>query len=153
MIIEYAGLHYQALNPCKKQKIFYDLCKTCKCLKKENTHAIVNLYVMSTTKVISLSISLCKRQECFLLPLQYFYVCRVFSYYRVRAFSAVFWFMSFSLSAQLCPSCQGFSAYGIFCFYCNFRVSSSLVALGPVYSLMFGSLLVLVFRPYLAIVL
>ena len=35
----------------------------------------------------------------------------------------------------------------------TFRVSSSLVALGPVYSLMFGSLLVLVFRPYLAIVL
>ena len=33
----------------------------------------------------------------------------------------------------------------------TFRVSSSLVALGPVYSLMFGSLLV--FRPYLAIVL
>ena len=46
-----------------------------------------------------------------------------------------------------------FSAYRIFSFYCNFRVSSSLVALGPVYSLMFGSLLVLVFRPYLAIVL
>ena len=34
-----------------------------------------------------------------------------------------------------------------------FRVSSSLVALGSVYSLMFGFLLVLVFRPYLAIVL
>ena len=34
-----------------------------------------------------------------------------------------------------------------------FRVSRSLVALGPVYSLMFGFLLVLVFRPYLAIVL
>ena len=35
-----------------------------------------------------------------------------------------------------------------------FRVSRSLVALGPVYSLMFaGVLLVLVFRPYLAIVL
>ena len=33
-----------------------------------------------------------------------------------------------------------------------FRVSSSLVALGSVYSLMFGFLLVLVFRPYLAIV-
>ena len=34
-----------------------------------------------------------------------------------------------------------------------FPVSRSLVALGPVYSLMFGFLLVLVFRPYLAIVL
>ena len=34
-----------------------------------------------------------------------------------------------------------------------FRVSSSLVGLGPVYSLMFGFLLVLVFRRYLAIVL
>ena len=40
----------------------------------------------------------------------------------------------------------GFSAYRIFSFYCNFRVSSSLVGLGPVYSLMFGSLLVLVFQ-------
>lgn len=34
-----------------------------------------------------------------------------------------------------------------------FRVSSWLVALGSVYSLTFGFLLVLVFRPYLAIVL
>jgi len=34
-----------------------------------------------------------------------------------------------------------------------FRVSSSLVALGSVYSLMLGFLLVLVFRPFLAIVL
>ena len=39
-------------------------------------------------------------------------------------------------------------------FYCNFsRQFFVLVALGPVYSLMFGFLLVLVFRPYLAIVL
>ena len=38
-------------------------------------------------------------------------------------------------------------------FYCNVGGSSSFVALGPVYSLMFGVLLVLVFRPYLAIVL
>ena len=81
----------------------------------------------------------CKRQECFPLPLQYFYVRRVLSYFRVRAFSAVVWLISFSLSAQLCPSCQDFSAYRIFSFYCNFFASVlRLAALGPVYSLMFG---------------
>ena len=55
MIIEYAGHHYQALNPCKKCNFFYRLCK---CLKKENTHARVNLFEMPTTKLISFSIAL-----------------------------------------------------------------------------------------------
>ena len=54
------------------------------------------------------------------IPLQYFYVRHVFSYFRVRPFSAGFWFISFSLSAQLCTSSQGFSAYRIFSFDCNF---------------------------------
>ena len=49
MIIEYAGIHRKAKNPCKNYPFFCVQSYSCTCTRN-NTYARVNLYEMSTNK-------------------------------------------------------------------------------------------------------